>query len=389
MSTLQRLRPRQKKRNEAQGSASPSGSAPSRRCSSQGSDRFGLGTPGGGRNGTPSEKKKARAQTNVCALTAANFKKGKDYEQAEKRKREDQLLKRILVDPLPPEFCERNLDTTWVSPITNRLAPCDRDRKALGKPESDVYHLKMALPSLTNFFQAKSSSAPDLHASHDLPRIPRRGTTPASGADDPEEVRACPSGCGFQVTWHTTHCCDKCCRTATDKDGKAHSIKCDRKAVNIGKANHTSSQNLGKSITQFGQRQALREAVAEEMMLEPPPSLQKDVVMRRLEAVGETFQINSFGNYVKEFDITSGQKKQRMDPAVMRNAETSYIKSMQALVGPPERPALKMFDSPIQMAKRRIKTKPSPAGSSSSPLGVGDEVGLTSAPLPGERLLPW
>ena len=94
------------------------------------------------------------------------------------------------------------------------------------------------------------------------------------------------------------------------------------------------------------------------MEVEPPTSLLNSVVLHRLTAAGETFHANSFGNYVKDYDITNGEKKQRMCPDEQYEAEASYITSMQALVGPSERPALKMYDSPQQSVNRRMKAKP-------------------------------
>merc|ERR1719316_1772200 len=36
--------------------------------------------------------------------------------------------------------------------------------------------------------------------------------------------RPCPGQCGYQVTWHETHCCTRCVK------GNGHGDKCERKA---------------------------------------------------------------------------------------------------------------------------------------------------------------
>ena len=40
----------------------------------------------------------------------------------------------------------------------------------------------------------------------------------------PSAARCCPGNCGFQVTWHPTHCCEKCCENHC-----THGVKCERK----------------------------------------------------------------------------------------------------------------------------------------------------------------
>ncbi|CAK0889784.1 unnamed protein product [Prorocentrum cordatum] len=37
---------------------------------------------------------------------------------------------------------------------------------------------------------------------------------------------ACPGGCGFEITWHSTHCCALC----RDSGGRSHGPKCDKKS---------------------------------------------------------------------------------------------------------------------------------------------------------------
>jgi hypothetical protein len=300
--------------------------SPPRRSSSRGDSRG--ASRGGSRGGSKGSRRRSFTDGPEDKRNAGRFKKRAQAvitlssrhkemlaEQAEKRRREDVLVKRIVAEPLPPELCERALDTTWVSPITNRLAPGERDRQALGKPSSEAYQLKMALPPVMSVtLRHKSHSTSELRGgSQELPKISNRASL---AADTEAQGDTSPS--------------------ASLKPGQK-----DCKAI--------QALHLGGSL------KSLRACVAEELILEPPPRLQREVVMNRLEAVGKTFQQNSFGNYIKEFDVINGNKKQSMDDAVMRKAETTYVKSMQELVGPADRPALKMYDSPLQMAKRRLK----------------------------------
>lgn len=91
------------------------------------------------------------------------------------------------------------------------------------------------------------------------------------------------------------------------------------------------------------------------IVMEPPASLSNAVVLHRLEDHVVHFHQKSFGSYVKQFDISSGQKKHRMDPGSMRNAEDAYVSSLHALVGPASRPALTLYNSPERTFKKRMK----------------------------------
>jgi len=89
-----------------------------------------------------------------------------------------------------------------------------------------------------------------------------------------------------------------------------------------------------------------------EFTMQPPASLKNAVVLNRLDEHIHTFHSNSFAVYSKEYDIASGIRKHRMDPAQMRRAENNYVSSLHALVGPAKQPGLKMYDSPDRKAKR-------------------------------------
>jgi len=253
---------------------------------------------------------------------------------AEKRRREDLLMKRIVSDRLPPEFCEHSLDTTWVSPIADRLFPVDRDRHALLKRTGEAHQLKMretVLPSL----MPKSRSAPELRAVSrggsgflELPRVTRLSSTMGNLSEGETTMEGQNTGL-----------------SASFKSG------------------HSSQRTPGLQAS--SRLWMLRPVTGMQLMeVVPPTSLLNDVVLHRLTAAGETFHANSFGNYVKDYDITSGEKKLRMCPEEQFQAEDTYVTTLQALVGPSDRPALKMYDSPQQSANRRMQAKPcKPKGS--------------------------
>jgi len=134
------------------------------------------------------------------------------------------------------------------------------------------------------------------------------------------------------------------------------SLKTSLKLPKIGQI--TCNDHLGDSAVHApaASEKKLHKVITD-LTIEPPASLKNAVVLNRLQEHIHTFHSKSFGVYVKEFDIASGQKKQRMDPEAMRRAEMNYVASLHALVGPAREPALKVFDSPERKAKRRAMKK--------------------------------
>jgi len=210
--------------------------------------------------------------------------------QAEKRRRSDLLRRLILDEPLPDYLCARTVTTDWVSPITDRLVPVERHRQGLRKRACDSRKIKLGLP------MKHSQSAPGLEQIK-LPQILEAVTNP----DDAQHH----GGHGRCTLFHV---------------------------MPVKK----------------------REPKPTDLIIEPPGRLDDEVVLGRLEEHLTQFQANSFAEYVQQFDISSGVRKQRMDPTQMRRAESNYVSSLHDLVGPARQPALKMFDSPERKAKRRL-----------------------------------
>ncbi|OLQ02302.1 hypothetical protein AK812_SmicGene14866 [Symbiodinium microadriaticum] len=71
----------------------------------------------------------------------------------------------------------------------------------------------------------------------------------------------------------------------------------------------------------------------ETLILEPPANLSAKVVYGRLDAASKASQTLSFANYTKEYDVFTGDLKQRFDAERLRSEETSYLKKMKGLVG--------------------------------------------------------
>mmetsp|Transcript_54344 Transcript_54344/g.129494 ORF Transcript_54344/g.129494 Transcript_54344/m.129494 type:complete len:543 (-) Transcript_54344:133-1761(-) len=68
--------------------------------------------------------------------------------------------------------------------------------------------------------------ASDLQAALTPPEPKKAAETEITDAKkSPSESKPCPSGCGFEVTWHETHCCVAC-----KKNPGTHGGKCEKKA---------------------------------------------------------------------------------------------------------------------------------------------------------------
>lgn len=71
----------------------------------------------------------------------------------------------------------------------------------------------------------------------------------------------------------------------------------------------------------------------ETLTLEPPWNLSNKVVYNRVEVATKASQSHSFAMYTKEYDVFTGDLKQRFDEARLRNEEDAYLKRMRSMVG--------------------------------------------------------
>jgi len=71
----------------------------------------------------------------------------------------------------------------------------------------------------------------------------------------------------------------------------------------------------------------------ETLTLEPPWNLSNKVVYNRVDVATKASQSHSFAMYTKEYDVFTGDLKQRFDEARLRNEEDAYLKKMKSMVG--------------------------------------------------------
>jgi len=88
----------------------------------------------------------------------------------------------------------------------------------------------------------------------------RRQRLRASEVATATEVAAkpCPAGCGYQVTWHATHCCQRCaddCRHGKHKHGAGHrhGKRCEKKLMTETLASSAPSQSRASAEPPLGE----------------------------------------------------------------------------------------------------------------------------------------
>eukprot|EP00928_Gymnodinium_smaydae_P078013 TRINITY_DN6159_c4_g1_i1.p1 TRINITY_DN6159_c4_g1~~TRINITY_DN6159_c4_g1_i1.p1 ORF type:complete len:704 (-),score=128.41 TRINITY_DN6159_c4_g1_i1:224-2335(-) len=80
--------------------------------------------------------------------SAASFFVDKDEQERKlklRRQKQDSFHAEVANDPLHPDLCDRELLTTWVSPMTKRLNSSAKDRCILRKTAIDTFHVKMGV----------------------------------------------------------------------------------------------------------------------------------------------------------------------------------------------------------------------------------------------------
>lgn len=220
-----------------------------------------------------------------------------EREAAERRRREEFIEARLTGCPLPKEVSSKEFTTTWVSPVIAQISRAS-SHSTLRKTAAESLRVKMAVPT--------AMSSPKA----------------ASGKNQTQAVRrsAEVSDAGFAAGSTSS---PPQARSSSEKVGFA------RQRTTIAGA----SEPLVLE-GRVGKKDPLPPGF-ELISLQPPQRLDGDVIMQRLKTTRRLFQEKSFGEYMKEYDILTGKKKQRADAQRLKKDELAYVKSMQNLVGPP------------------------------------------------------
>lgn len=230
------------------------------------------------------------AQGDVANATGRSTKHAKRDAEAAERRRRDELFAERIARPLPEAL---GLTTVHVSPLVDRLAPSDGQCGLLHKPSSEGRKLRMrhTSPVFRNF----------------LPPLSRSQSEPSCDALE-TEARRSQSDFGAGRTAKGSD--------AASRDKKAHEGGCPIKFSSA--KNQVPVKNQSRSET---------------ILIEPPTSVKSEVVLGRLHKQAEASRHQSFDEYKRLYDMTTGQKKIASDPRQLEAEERLYIKKVEALVG--------------------------------------------------------
>jgi len=261
---------------------------------------------GGGWNMQDSDRR-----TKMCRNHGREREQKRLREEACRRRKDDQLKKTLgQCNNLPHHLQANVLNTAWVSPAMDRLAPSDGFRKLLRKPRGESTHVAMQSPSEGTLLPIVRASTPS--SQHSRQQI---GMTPAPRSQSAAGVSTSSSGAG----------------------GAAST------AVVAGSG---GTGGLGGCSGAGGSSPAL--------IVEPPQRVGSELVERRLEEQRRVFNENSFRTYMKEYDIFTGGKKSRIDPERLAREEKIYVQRLYDLVGKRGSRAYDVRNSPLYGGRNSV-----------------------------------
>eukprot|EP00929_Paragymnodinium_shiwhaense_P050352 TRINITY_DN2534_c0_g5_i2.p1 TRINITY_DN2534_c0_g5~~TRINITY_DN2534_c0_g5_i2.p1 ORF type:complete len:638 (-),score=151.14 TRINITY_DN2534_c0_g5_i2:220-2133(-) len=254
------------------------------------------------------------AQLRSAEMAAIKFMQvQKERKQMARQQMQEELHKNVKEGTLAPELCEKSLSTTWVSPMISRLAQADGDRCILRKTAAEAREVQMVvktLPMMALPVEQTDKSKKSARKSSSLSLL-------GLGA---KKRRSSGWGDGAMA------------------DGGSGS----RSLPTLGSDSSVSSPAAatGSIFGRRGQQTADKkpERTSEVLKLDPPRSLANDVIIQRLENQRVAVFKSTFAEYLKDYDILTGELKTRIDDVSLTNDEDKYVKTMNGLVaGEPRR----------------------------------------------------
>mmetsp|Transcript_120630 Transcript_120630/g.375032 ORF Transcript_120630/g.375032 Transcript_120630/m.375032 type:complete len:645 (+) Transcript_120630:56-1990(+) len=243
----------------------------------------------------------------VTMLTPRRQRERREAEQAERRRRDELLAARIAA-PLPEVYYQPMVDMNRVSPIFDQqLGQCGAEQqpsRAVRQRGCEV------LPRITTRAGAMGAGAEGRGHQRPVDAVAGgNGRVPAAlGADSGLPAEPLVRGSGSRQMLR---------RRSLTADGQACRLP-------------ASSWRARDKLVSIS--------------IDPPGSIKNSAVMRRLEQQREACQKQSFDEYSKEYDLATGLKKQRLDPARIAGEENGYLETMASLVGSRSEPALKLLN---------------------------------------------
>mmetsp|Transcript_27878 Transcript_27878/g.64770 ORF Transcript_27878/g.64770 Transcript_27878/m.64770 type:complete len:717 (+) Transcript_27878:21-2171(+) len=271
-------------------------------------DPFSLNAPGSSSSSaawpleTPKDFKRSCSQSGRSGrdstVAAKRERERREAEAAERRRREE-LLEKCLLAPLPKEFAPRSFETSLVSPALDRLSSSEGT----------------LLPALKNLRQKVRMQEPKPHMLPD--EYPPEPSRSAGSFAKPKALRV--------ETRRASH----------PGPGQAKG-----RLGSKGSENGTSQGQSQNSFSGTGVSLALETT-----------NVKEEVTASRMEKHMTAFRDASFDNMKKDFDILTGQKKQRLDAVALDRDEKSFVERMEGLVGSKSTPAVRQLNPFLKKSK--------------------------------------
>jgi hypothetical protein len=250
------------------------------------------------------------------------------------------LQKIIAEDPLPSEFQTKALNTGWVSPVAERLNPGAIDRAdVLKMPAKHCFQLKMQTPLVRPMSSQSFRKSPNQQV--DGQAIARSGEE-----NIPHSSNIPPSrGAGKKTTTKTQAQETESLLTIDGNLLRERSPKRSMSVAYLDKVPTTPGGATVASTSTSGTLQRQNNASGNILLLsekqqrlhrlelQPPKSLTGDQVKQRLEDRAKGFSKQTFTHYMKEYDILTGKKKEKVQSNQLQKDEHACLKRHAGLLG--------------------------------------------------------
>lgn len=273
---------------------------------------------------SPKRKRSAKMLKQPAPSTAHEEKK--QELAVERERREAAVQRKIVVEPLPEELCERELRTTWVSPVMERLAgPEQQERCLLRKNPAeaaclrvDSMVLKMETPPIPDHAQQLRQQAGGRARSAPNGATRKPGQQGQQGQQG-QRVKSTPFAKGGPRS------------LLRQSDGTPPGGRSPKTPPGRGGGTFTGVKE-GEVMDMPGYRQREEQKL---VLQEPSMSLSTDVMRQRLREEGQAFHAATFSEYLKQVDIFTGDPKVRLDEKRLQNDETTTLAKAASLMGLP------------------------------------------------------
>lgn len=245
-------------------------------------------------------------KTMTGVLTAKEQREKNDRERMNRQK---VLSSKIAKEALPKDLSSKELVTTWVSPATQHLCPDSDDRLLLRKRSAEAFQLKMKV----NQALARPLSMPNL----------RTATPSKEGSPTSTSGRSLASRCGSRG------------------QVRLHALELDTPSA----AGSPRSLPLSLSLPRVGSAKVQLRNGEEKVSLEGKPghpsqgsqsthNISSTKILQRMAEQSQALHKGTFGEYVKDYNILTGEpKRYRINKDDLRAEEDLTLRAAHSMVG--------------------------------------------------------